>query len=274
MRRPLVSLLTDFGFDGPAAIVKAVVLRFAPDAQVVDISHTVSKFAIRDGAFILRGALPWFPIGVHVGVVDPGVGTERLPVALRVARGDVLVGPDNGLLVPAAERLGGIAEARAIENPEFMLPEVSGTFHGRDIFAPTAGRLAAGARFEDVGAAIDPERLVRVAFPAPVVGDGVLETAALYVDSFGNVRLGATPADLGAALGPLEAGAGLVVEIGPPGSGRVERVARVRTFGEVPVGASLLYVDSFGQLALADNQGSFARRLGIERDARVAIRRA
>src|SRR5262245_9510250 len=104
-------------------------LSIARDAQIVDISHTVRKFAIGDGAYLLRTAVPWLPVGVHVAVVDPGVGTTRRPIAVRAVRGDILVGPDNGLLLPAAERLGGVAEARILENRDWMLPETSATFH-------------------------------------------------------------------------------------------------------------------------------------------------
>jgi len=111
MPRPFLSFLTDFGPDGPAPVCRGVMLTIAPDAQIVDIGHNVRKYAIRDGAFLLWSAVPFLPVGVHVAVVDPGVGTDRRPIAIKTHRGDVLVGPDNGLLMPPAERLGGIAEA-------------------------------------------------------------------------------------------------------------------------------------------------------------------
>src|SRR5918998_4715711 len=108
MTRPFVSLLTDFGLRDPsAAIVRATVLGIAPDTEIVDISHEVRKYRIRDGALLLWCALPFLPVGTHVAVVDPGVGTARRPIAIRVGRGDVLVGPDNGLLMMAADKLGG-----------------------------------------------------------------------------------------------------------------------------------------------------------------------
>src|SRR5215207_5339465 len=163
--RPVIGFLTDFGLDGAAAICRGVMLSIARDAQIVDISHTVRKFAIGDGAYLLRSAVPWLPVGVHVAVVDPGVGTSRRPIAIRAARGDVLVGPDNGLLLPAAARLGGIVEARALENRAWMLPVTSATFHGRDVFAPVAAHLALGEGFEDVGPAVRPDGLVRLGLP-------------------------------------------------------------------------------------------------------------
>ena len=116
--RPVIGFLTDFGLDGAAATCRAVMLSICRDAQIVDISHTVAKYAIADGAYLLRAALPWFPVGVHVGVVDPGVGTARRPIAVATARGDILVGPDNGLLLPAADALDGVTSARELANPD------------------------------------------------------------------------------------------------------------------------------------------------------------
>ncbi|MBI3750437.1 MAG: SAM-dependent chlorinase/fluorinase, partial [Chloroflexi bacterium] len=161
-----MGFLSDFGSDSAAAICRGVILSIARDAQIVDIDHGVRKFAIGDGAFLLWAALPWLPVGVHLAVVDPGVGTARRPIALLVARGDILVGPDNGLLMPAADRLGGIVAARALENPALMLQQRSPTFHGRDVFAPVAAHLSSGVAFEAVGSPVDPEALVQRRFAA------------------------------------------------------------------------------------------------------------
>jgi len=280
--RPFISFLTDFGPDGAAAICRGVMLGIAPDATILDISHSVTKFAVREGAFLLWTALRWMPAGVHVAVIDPGVGTDRRPIAIRTGRGDVLVGPDNGLLIPAADSLGGIAEGRLLENPAWRLPRTSATFHGRDIFAPAAAHLAGGAAFEDAGPVIDRATLVPLRFPAATVREGRLETAVAYVDSFGNIRLGATRADLEAALGHLASGGasgggadGLRVTFDRSDGSEPtsERVPLVATFGAVAPGAPMLYVDSNGQLAYADNQGSAGARLRVDPDARVVISR-
>jgi len=277
MARPFISFLTDFGPDGAAAVCRGVMLSIAPDAQIVDISHSVQKYRIRDGAFLLWMALRWMPVGIHVAVVDPGVGSDRRPIAIRVHRGDILVGPDNGLLTPAAEALGGIVDVRQLANPDWLLPATSATFHGRDVFAPVAGHLARGDAFESVGPALDPASLIELRFPDAVVADGRLETSVVYVDSFGNLRFGASAADLEASLGGGgEAGAtGVEVELDRgDGSASVrERAHVVTTFNDVAPGLPLLYVDSNGQLAYADNQGSAASRLRIGEDARVVIRR-
>jgi hypothetical protein len=268
--RPFISFLTDFGADGAAAICRGVMLSIAPDAQIVDISHSVRKFAIREGAYLLWTALPWMPVGVHVAVVDPGVGTDRRPIGISVGRGDLLIGPDNGLLTAATDRLGGIDEVRVLSNASWVLPNQSATFHGRDIFAPIAAHLALGGDFDEVGPIVDPGSIVDLRFPKPEVRDGGLETVAIYVDSFGNVRLGATPEDLARALGENAPGASLRLRFGAS-----ETTATfARTFGALPPGAALLYTDSSGQLALGHNQASAAAALGIEAGRAVRVERA
>jgi S-adenosylmethionine hydrolase len=294
--RPVIGFLTDFGFDGAAAICRGVMLGIARDAQIVDISHSVRKFAIADGAYLLRAAVPWLPVGVHVGVVDPGVGTDRRPIAIRTGRGDVLVGPDNGLLLPAAERLGGVAAARLLENRAWMLPETSATFHGRDIFAPIGAHLATGALFDEVGQAVDGTTLVRLELPEPEAQQGRLATGVVYVDSFGNLRLAGGVVDLQAALGPVEPGTTLMVDYSAPRGGisslataegaksaaaegsrrgdRWERLTWRRTFGEASPGDLLAYEDSSGNIAIAVSNGSATTRLGAGTGARIGIRRA
>ena len=273
--RPVITFLTDFGPAAPA-VCRGVMFRICPDANVIDISHQVPRYSIRDGAGSLVFALPHMPVGTHVAVVDPGVGTERRAVALKAERGDVLIGPDNGLLVPAAEALGGIVEARSIENRDLMLPVVTSSFHGRDLFAPVAAHVANGVPFETVGPTIPVGDLVRLPVVRPTIHEGVLETSIVHILIFGNVTFAGTPADLESAIGPLEPGRPLVVEFaehaGLPAS--EERTIWERTFGRVPVGSSLLMSDSEGHLSLADNQGDAARRLGLALDQPARIRAA
>jgi S-adenosylmethionine hydrolase len=276
LERPVISFLTDFGPDSAPAVCRGVMLGIAPDAQIVDISHSIRKYAIRDGAFLLWTALPWMPVGVHVGVVDPGVGTARRPIGLLTGRGDVLIGPDNGLLVPATTALGGLVEARELTNPAWMLREISSTFHGRDIFSPMAAHLAVGGSFADVGPGVDPASLVQLEFPAPVVGDGSLEASIVYIASFGNIHLAAGGSDLARAFGPVDSGARFRVELlaRDGHAGHVEDVTWVRTFGEATPATPVLYEDSSGGLAYADNQADAAGRLGAKVDQQVRIRRA
>ncbi len=271
MPRPFVSLLTDFGLRDPsAAIVRATVLRIAPDTEMVDISHEVRKYRIRDGALLLWCALPYLPVGFHVAVVDPGVGTARRPIAARTRRGDVLIGPDNGLLTFPAQRAGGIDAAVELAHDRYRLPVVSTSFHGRDIFAPAAAHLANGVALEELGPAIDPADLVTLDIPPLAASPGRLATHVIYVDTFGNVKLTALATDLHAALHEPPAGTPLSVVIGqePP-----RTVPWLTTFGDAAVGEPLLYEDSYGRLCLAVNQGDAARTLGLHDDTAVVIER-
>ena len=272
MVRPVITFLTDFGPSAPA-VCRGVMFGIAPDANIIDISHQVPRYSISDGARTLVFALPYMPVGVHVAVVDPGVGTDRLPLALRARRGDVLIGPDNGLLIPAAEALGGIAEARSIENRDLMLPVISSSFHGRDIFSPVAAHVAMGVPFESVGPVVDVDRLVRLPQPKPTVREGALETVIVGVMSFGNVTFAGVPADLEKAIGKLEPGRPLLLEFGASNGGpnTRERTTWAETFGRVPLGASLVMADSQGTLSFADNQGNAAARLGLSVDQAVRI---
>jgi S-adenosylmethionine hydrolase len=274
MPRPVITFLSDFGPSAPA-VCRGVIFGIAPDANVIDVNHQVPRFSIRDGAASLVFALPHMPVGVHLAVVDPGVGTERLPVAIRVGRGDILVGPDNGLLVAAAERLGGIRDVRVLENRDLMLPVQSSTFHGRDIFAPIAAHLAMGVRFETVGRALPVAELVRLPEARPTIAEGRLDTQIVNVMIYGNVTFAGRPADLEAAIGELRPGRPLLIEF-PALDGRLavaEETTWGQTFGSVPLGSSVLLADADGNLSFADNQGDAARRLGLTVD-RPAILRA
>jgi S-adenosyl-L-methionine hydrolase (adenosine-forming) len=275
--RPLISFLTDYGLRDPfVAICRGVIRSIAPEAEVLEISHEVTRFGVREGALTLAATVPWLPVAIHLAVVDPGVGTVRRPIGLRVPRGDVLVGPDNGLLLPAADRLGGVVEARALtERSLFVVDEISPSFHGRDVFAPVAARLASGTPFEKVGPTIEPKTLVRLPLPVAVVGAGELRTAVLLIDGFGNAALAGTAADLARALGSASPGDRVLVELRGTGDAppiRIE-VPWAQTFGAVPPGTPLLYIDADGRPCVAVNRASAAARLGLSEDDPVVLRR-
>jgi S-adenosylmethionine hydrolase len=272
MTRPFISLLSDFGARDPsAAIMHGVILGIAPAARIVDISHEVHKFAIRDGALLLWCALPYLPVGFHVAVVDPGVGTSRRPVAINSRRGDVLIGPDNGLLVAAAERVGGIESVRVLEAPEYRLPVVSTSFHGRDIFAPAAAHLAAGVPFDALGPQVEAASLVASPIPEPQMEPGTLRTSVVYVDTFGNVKLAGLRSDLERAIGAVSSGQVLSLEIRAPSSRMT--APWVATFGEVPAGSALVYEDSYGRLCVAATEANAAKLLGLVEDTPIVVRR-
>lgn len=273
--RPFISFLTDFGVGSSApSVCRGVMLDIAPDARLVDVTHGVQHFAVREGAFLLARSVPYFPIGIHVAVVDPGVGTERRPIALRVARGDILVGPDNGLLLPAARALGGVVAARALENRTLWLPNVSHTFHGRDIFSPVAASLAAGVAFDEVGPALELADATDLQMPVATPRDGGLDTSVLLIDAFGNCRLAGETSDLVTAFGAIDHGRRFEMVLPARGEHPASRVAVawVATFGDVPLGAPLLFEDAdYAGPALAINRGSAARHFALELDTAIRL---
>jgi hypothetical protein len=265
---PFITFLTDFGDTAPATC-RGVIWSILPEARINDLTHGSRQFGIRDGAFLLWSSLPYQPVGVHLAVVDPGVGTERRPIALRTARGDLFVGPDNGLLLPAAERLGGITASHVLDNRALWRAEAaSATFHGRDIFAPVAAHLAGGTPIAEAGTAIDPADLVPLAFPEPRVTGSTLHTSVLFIDAFGNCRLAGQLEDLALLRGRLEPGDAFTVRIGD----QRHTVPWHTTFGAVATGDLLLYDDAdYAGLGIGVNRGSAAERLGLAHDAPVVI---
>jgi S-adenosylmethionine hydrolase len=264
---PVITFLSDYGLeDDFVGICHGVIASLCPDARVIDLTHGVERHDVRRGALILQEALPFLPLGVHLAVVDPDVGAERRAVALRLADDRLLVGPDNGLLSLAAERVGGVVEAVDIAHSKFRLEPVSATFHGRDIFAPVAATLARGTPIAEVGEPCDPDQLVRLAVPQPRVEHGMLLAHALYIDHFGNVGLDVEH-DQVTELG-LRLGSPVGVDAG---SGELQ-VNYVRTFADVSRGELMVYEDAYRRLSLAVSHGSAADRLGISVDDELRIR--
>jgi S-adenosylmethionine hydrolase len=269
--RGSIFLLTDYGTaDEFAGVVRAVVLHHAPGAPVVDLSHEVPPFDVRAGAHALRRAVPHLGPGVVMAVVDPGVAGGRRPVALTVGqrwgeRPRALVGPDNGLLLWAAEFLGGV-EAAVDLAPSRPSPS---TFDGRDVFAPAAAALWLGASLHELGDAVDPGDLDRLATPYLEEIDGGVDAEVLWVDRFGNVQLAATAVELND--GALGAGTALQVEtssvISPlPAS-------FVHAFADLEAGALGVVVDANGHLAVVVDRGSAATVLGVRAGDRVVVRK-
>ena len=200
-----ITFLSDYGEEDEfAGVCRAVIRQIAPDAPLIDLTHGIGRQGIRHGALALANALPFCPPGVHLAVVDPGVGTARRPVAVTtMEEGRFLVGPDNGLLAPSIERFGGAARAIDLSGSPFRLEPVSATFHGRDLFAPVAAHLALGATLDEAGTKFEPAELVGLEIPTPSVEAGRAVAHALYADHFGNVTLdldadGAEAAGIGA----------------------------------------------------------------------------
>jgi len=254
MSPPVITLLTDYGLEDEfVGACHGVIAGICPGARIIDLTHGVAPHDVRGGALRLRSALPYLPVGVHVAVVDPGVGSDRRGVAVQCLDGRFFVGPDNGLLWPAIQASGGATDLVDLAESPVRLQAVSATFHGRDIFAPVAAHLAAGRALEEVGEPLDPEVLIGLELPVPLVADGRLRATVLLVDRFGN--LGLNCRDEGAELG-LRPGAEVAIQS--------HRARYVRTFADAAPGELLLYEDSNGFLAVAVNQGSAAVRLNVK----------
>jgi S-adenosyl-L-methionine hydrolase (adenosine-forming) len=252
----MIAFLTDYGSrDGFAAVCHGVIARIAPGERVLDVSHDVPAHDVRHGARVLARAAEYLPACTYVAVVDPGVGTSRRGIAL-LAGESVLIGPDNGLLLPAAEVLGGVAEARELGNPALRLPKVDRTFHGRDIFAPAAAHLAAGVAFAEVGPVVDVSDLVRLPEPRWTLSEAGLTADVTYVDVFGNVQL-APDGDLLSRIAAQTDVVDIHHEARTPA-----RASVGAAFGDVGFGELVLYVDADSRLAIAVNSGSAATVLG------------
>ena len=263
----IVTLLTDYGrTDDFVGVCHGVIRRIHPGAEIVDITHGIERYAVRQGALVLRNTLPYMPTGVHVAVVDPQVGTERRAIALRTGDGRILVGPDNGLLSLAWERCEGVEVVVDVTRSPHRLEPVSATFHGRDIFAPVAARLASGAELADAGDPLDPETLARVELPEPREEDGAVVAHALVIDHFGNVGLNVDHDRL-AGTG-ITLGGHVAVEAG----GERYLATYAQTFADVSPGELLVYQDAYRTLALALNRGDAAGTLGVGVDAEVRLR--
>jgi hypothetical protein len=220
------------------------------------VTHGIPPQQVLQGALVLASTLPYLPAGVHLAVVDPGVGTSRRAVALRDRDGRFYVGPDNGLLLPAAER-AGLDAAHELANPEYALESISRTFHGRDLFAPAAAHLSLGVPLDELGPSLGLDVLVRLDLPEPDVGPGRIGATVLYIDSFGNVVLNLTRGHAD-EVGIVP---GRQVELDLGGE-RFYAVA-ARTFADARAGDIMLYEDSYGKMSVAISGGSAAEMLHV-----------
>lgn len=268
---PVVSLLTDYGLsDGFVGALHSVIRARVPGVPIVDLTHGIAPQDVRAGSWALRRAAAYLAPGVVVAVVDPGVGTSRRGVAVRAAcrgggPGLTFVGPDNGLLVPALEALGGAEACVELEDRGYWLAAPGPTFAGRDVFAPAAACLVSGAALEDLGRRVSPASLARL--PGPLLrslDSGDLEAEVTWVDRFGNVQLSATHEHLPEAA--------FVEVLLPSTPGATSRARVVRAFADLGPKELGILVDSYGHLALCLNAASAARLLGLGEGEVVVLR--
>ena len=265
---PIIVFMTDYGtFDDAVAICKGVMLSIAPDARIVDLTHHVAPYSIADGARFLARTTTYFPAGtIFIGVVDPGVGTQRRAVIAKSKHGQYFVVPDNGLLTFIEDR-DGIEGAREITNPALHWPgPLSATFHGRDIFAPAAGHLAHGDDWTSAGPQVP--KLVRLALHSARISPAGISGQVVALDGpFGNLITNVT-ADLFQKLN-YRLGDKVHIKVGSADL----TVPYVTTFGDVPVGQPLLFIDSSDLVSLAINQGDFAKVHGIAPPVELVVSR-
>ncbi|MFL5925613.1 MAG: S-adenosyl-l-methionine hydroxide adenosyltransferase family protein [Gaiellaceae bacterium] len=253
----VITFLTDFGLqDDFVGTCHGVIARIAPEARVIDVTHGIEPQAILQGAMVLRNTLPFLPVGVHLAVVDPDVGGDRRALAVRTSDGRTFVGPDNGLLMLAADELG-IGAARELTEKRYRLPDVSHTFHARDVFAPAAAHLAAGVALEELGPAVDPATLVRIDIPDPDIGRSRVSATVVSVDRFGNIATNVRPVHLEA----LGIATGDRVELRLTFDRYYALVAE--TFADAQPGELILYEDSYGLVTVAISRGNAARLTGV-----------
>lgn len=265
---PTVVFMTDFGVvDDSVALCKGVMYGIAPNLRIVDLTHQVTPFSIRDGARFLFGATPYFPAGtVFVVVIDPTVGGSRKAVVVKSKRGQFFVLPDNGLMTMVEDR-DGIESIREATNPDWMVgAKISSTFHGRDIFSPVGAHLARGDDWTQVGPPV--KELVRLDLKPAAVDDKGLTGEVIALDGpFGNLVTNISADDF-LKLG-YQRGDKVKVTV----AGREVEMPFVRTFSDVPLKQPLLYIDSRGRASFALNQSSFAAAYGVDPPQPVSIPR-
>jgi len=268
-RYDTVTLLSDLGTaDGYVGVLHSIVRQLAPGAGVVDLTHEIEACDVQAGALVLARSVQYLCPGVIVGLVDPGVGSDRRPIALEVTGGAaVLIGPDNGLLASAVGMIGGAERAVVLDNVDYHLRSDATTFAARDIFAPVAAHLCAGVAFEDLGTLVDPATLTPGLVPLnrteqDADGTPVLEAEALWVDRFGNVQLNAELDDV-AEFGDL-------LEVRTTRGART--VSLVSTYSDLADGAIGLLVDSDGLLSLVTYGRSASTELVVSRGDAVSLR--
>jgi S-adenosyl-L-methionine hydrolase (adenosine-forming) len=260
-----VSFLSDYGHvDEFAGVCKAVMVGLAPGLTILDITHDIAAHDVRAGALALVRAVQYLPDGIVLGVVDPGVGTERRAIAVETESGYFL-GPDNGLLAPAVAMVGGAGRAISLTNEEYHLASPGPTFAGRDILAPAAGYLAAGVPFAELGELIDPIGMMPGLISLPNEEDGTIVGEVWWVDRFGNCQLNVDPAELH-RFG-VDVGGALEIRCG----GQARMARWVRTYAEAKPSELVVLVDSYGLVSLALDQRSAAVELGLRGGSGITL---
>jgi len=266
MNRPLISLTTDFGVQTQGiGCMKGSILLINPDAHIVDLMHGIPDFDLSFAARTMETA-QYLPVGHHVCVVDPGVGTERKSIIIKCKRGDYLIGPDNGCLITAPRFLDGIEKIVKIENEKYMRHPISPIFHGRDVYAPAAAHLSLGVNMDEFGPELKKEELRKAPYEEAVLEDGVLKTQVISINKFGSMHLNVVHAqwDEFAKVGDK-----VVLEF----NNQKAEMPVVNTFGEVPEGELLILKDDYGRIGASINLGRFVDKYPVKISDKVIVKK-
>lgn len=251
MKKPIITLTSDFGVQSQGiGIMESVVFEINPDAHLIHLMHGLPDFNLFYAARTME-TLSCMSMGYHVCVVDPGVGTKRKPIIIQAGRGDYLIGPDNGVLIPATRFLGGIKKAVEITNERLMRKPVSPIFHGRDIFAPAAAYLSKGVRLEEFGNELNPDKLAKAPYEEAEPNGNEINAKIISINKFGSLHLNI----MQQAWGKFNVRPSSIVAL--KFKNNSIKMPYARTFGDVPKGKPLIMKDDYGRIEAALNQDSF-----------------
>ena len=258
MKKPLITLTSDFGVQSQGVgIMEAVASEISPEARVIHLMHGLPDFNLFYAARTME-TLNYVPVGFHVCVVDPGVGTKRKPIIIRTGRGDCLIGPDNGVLLPATRFLHGIKKVVEITNEKYMRKPVSPIFHGRDIFTPAAAYLSKGIAMEEFGNELNPKKLVKAPYEEAQIKGNIIHAKIISINKFGSLHLN------------IMYGAWDSFNVKPNNTINLKlknksiKITHARTFGDVEIRGPLIMKDDYGRVEVALNQGSFRKKYKAE----------
>ena len=267
MKQPLITLTSDFGIQSQGiGIMEGVVFEINPDAKVIHLMHGLPDFNLSYAARTLE-TINYLPVGYHVCVVDPGVGTKRKPIIIETKRGDFLVGPDNGVLIPATRFLGGIRKVVEIANKKYMRQPVSPIFHGRDVFTPAAAYLSKGVKIEEFGKKLNPKDLVEAPYEESMVKKGKISAKIISINKFGSLHLNIMHKE----WDKLKLKKGNFVEINF--KNKALKIRYASTFGDVKKGYPLIFNDDYGRIEIALNQDSLARKYNVKIGDEIIVKK-
>ena len=267
MKKPFISLTSDFGVQSQGVgIMEATALEINPDANVIHLMHGLPDFDLVYAARTME-TLSHMPTGFHVCVVDPGVGTKRKPIIIETGRGDYLIGPDNGVLIPATRFLGGIRKAVEITNEKYMRKPVSPVFHGRDIFTPAAAYLSKGVSIDEFGKRINPEDLAQAPYEEARINGNEINAVVISINKFGSLHLNIRH-EIWDKFN-VEIGENIALKI----RNKSIEIPHCRTFGDVNKGKPLIFRDDYGRIEIALNMGNFSKEFKVKIADKCVIRK-